>query len=188
MIFDQFPYLRDEDIQAFQDRTSAVTYEKSAHLVREGTVCKKVFLIVSGLVRTYYHTELGEENTYCITFPGSFITAYTSFITQTATIENIQAVEKSEVIEVSLDTIREVSENNIRWMRFLKDMAEYQYMELEKRLFTIQNISAADRYEQLLDEHPEYILKLPASYISSYLGITGRHFNRIRKNLRTNVL
>ena len=183
MIFKDFPYLKDADLKEFEQHCINKTYKKGAYLIKQGMISKKVFLLNEGIIRTFYLAADGEENTYCITFPGSFMTAYTSFITQQATIENIQAITDVDVTEISLEAVNAISLTNIRWMRFLKDMAEFQYMELEQRIHQLQNVSAAERYEKLLSDHPEFLLHLPVQYLSSYLGITPRHLNRIRKNL-----
>lgn len=185
MIFKNFPYLLSSDIEEFVQHCNKKSYKKGELLVRNGMICKKVYLVEEGIVRSFYLAPNDEESTYCITFPGSFITAYSSLILQIPTTENIQAVTDIEVTEVPVEVIQKLSANNIRWMRFLKDMAEYQYIELEQRLHQLQHVPAITRYESLLEQHPEYVLHLPVNYLSSYLGITPRHLNRIRKSLMT---
>ncbi len=62
-------------------------------------------------------------------------------------------------------------------------MAEYQYIELENRIFQLQNSSAQKRYTDLIEQHPEFIEEIPFGYLASYLGITQRQLSRLRKNV-----
>lgn len=68
-------------------------------------------------------------------------------------------------------------------MKFLKMIAEQEYLELEKRFFQMQRDSAAKRYASLLYNQPNYIQEIPLQYLASYLGITQRHLSRIRKEI-----
>ena len=69
------------------------------------------------------------------------------------------------------------------WIKFLKIVAEQQYIELEKRIFQLQKNNAFERYSDLLKNHPEYLQNIPLQYLASYLGITQRHLSRIRREI-----
>lgn len=69
------------------------------------------------------------------------------------------------------------------WIKFFKNVAELEYVNLEKRLFLLQRESAEKRYQDLLENQPEYLKLIPLHYLASYLGVTQRHLSRIRKNL-----
>ena len=72
---------------------------------------------------------------------------------------------------------------NQNWVRFLKIVAEQQYIELEKRIFQLQKNNALQRYADLIKNQPEYIQNIPLQYLASYLGITQRHLSRIRRDM-----
>lgn len=179
----QFNFLTEEDIHHFIQLGEKRTYKKGEFFIREGDVCQEVTFILSGILRSFYISESGEETTYCITFPNNFMTAYTSYITAVPSLENIQAVTNVELIYFSKSSLMKLQEGNIRWMEFSKVIAEYQYLELERRIFNLQNTSALNRYEELMREKPEFIQHIPLQYLASYLGITQRHLSRIRKEI-----
>ena len=82
---------------------------------------------------------------------------------------------------VRKNTIDDLALKNPNWVKFLKIVAEQQYVELEKRIFQLQKSNAAQRYSDLLKNQPAFIQHIPLQYLASYLGITQRHLSRIRK-------
>ena len=181
--FKSFNILTDDEIEEFIELSAMRNLKKTDYFIREGETCKDVAFVLAGTLRSYYVTEKGEEITYCITFPNNLITAYSSFITGQSTPENIQAISAVELMVVRKDTIDDLALKNPNWVKFLKVVAEQQYVELEKRIFQLQKSNAAQRYSDLLKNQPAYVQHIPLQYLSSYLGITQRHLSRIRKEI-----
>ena len=181
--FKSFNILTDDEIEDFIELSATRNLKKADYFIREGETCKDVAFVLAGTLRSYYVTEKGEEITYCITFPNNLITAYSSFITGQSTPENIQAISAVELMVVRKDTIDDLALKNPNWVKFLKVVAEQQYVELEKRIFQLQKSNAAQRYSDLLKNQPAFVQHIPLQYLSSYLGITQRHLSRIRKEI-----
>lgn len=168
----------DEAIGLFSKRS----LKKGAYFVREGEKCSEVAFIKTGVFRSYYVSPNGNEMTYCFRFPGDMMAAYSAFITGNGSVEYIQALSDAELLIISKANIENLLVKT-PWVHFLKIMAEQQYLELEGRVFQLQQDSALERYEKLLEHQPEYIRRIPLHYLASYLGITQRHLSRIRKQL-----
>jgi len=137
--------------------------------------------VKSGLFRSFYYSSVEEEVTYCFTFANSFVSAYSSLLSQTKTVENIQAIADVELFAISRAEILNLEQSSTNWLKFFKFMAEQEYIKLEKRVFLLQKESAQKRYEDLVINAPEYLQLIPLNYLASYLGITQRHLSRIRK-------
>jgi CRP-like cAMP-binding protein len=155
--------------------------KKTEYFIREGEICKQVAFVLSGSLRSYYTSDKDEEVTYCITFPHSLMTAYSSFLTANPTQENIQAITDVELLMMQKIDFEQLVKQHFNWTYFLKTIAEQQYIELEKRVFQLQRTDAATRYANLLKDQPAYIQQIPLQYVASYLGISQRHLSRIRK-------
>lgn len=174
-------HLSEEDIQSLLAFVRFQKLKKGEFFIREGQVSLEVGFLVSGLIRSYYTTNSGEEITYCFRFPNDMIAAYSSFITGNKTDENLQAISEVELLVFSKQELNKLANDSLNWTKFLKEIAELQYIELEKRIFQLQKTTALQRYEDLLQNQPEYVQKIPLQYLASYLGITQRHLSRIRK-------
>lgn len=181
VFFKSFNILTDSEIEDFIQLLSYKNYKKSDYFIKEGEICKQVAFVLSGSLRSYYISDKAEEITYCITFPNNLMTAYSSFLTEQPTEENIQAITQTELLIISKEKIETLVQQNKNWIYFLKYIAEQQYIELEKRIFKLQKSDAAKRYADLMKNEPEYIQKIPLQYLASFLGVSQRHLSRIRK-------
>lgn len=175
--------LTDDEIEIFIQKTVKRNLNKLDYFIKEGETCKEVAFVLNGIFRSFYISDKVEEITYCITFPENLMTAYSSFITGQSTVENIQAITDVELLIIPKNTIDDLVSKNPNWIKFLKIVAEQQYIELEKRIFQLQKNNAFQRYSDLLKNQPEYIQNIPLQYLASYLGITQRHLSRIRKEI-----
>jgi len=170
--------------QEIEDCLSCLTpqfFKKDAYLIQEGTTCDWVAFIDSGIVRNYYHSSAGEEVTYCLTFPHTFITAYSSFILNNKTFENIHALSDVEALVLHKKDYSRLVDSSTAWLKFSRYFAEQSYILMENRLLSMQMESAKERYRQLVENYPEYIAHVPLKFIASYLGVTPRHLSRLRK-------
>lgn len=175
-----FNILTDNDIQSFIHLLSLKKMQKGEYFIREGKISKEVAFINKGILRSYYYNSKGEEVTYCFTFENSFLAAYSSFLTQAETVENIQALTDIEMYTINRDQILMLKESSTNWLKFFKVMTELEYIKMEKRIFLLQKESAEKRYEDLLKNKSEFLQLIPLNYLASYLGITQRHLSRIR--------
>lgn len=178
-----FGILTNADIHDFQHLGIIKHLQKGDFFISEGKSCKEAAFIKSGILRSFFTPESGEEITYCITFPNTLMTAYSSFITSLPTLENIQAMAPCELLVIQKTDIDQLAKSSISWITFFKIIAEQQYIELEKRLFLFQKEKAKKRYMDLLENQPTYVQQIPLQYLASYLGITPRHLSRLRKEI-----
>jgi CRP-like cAMP-binding protein len=180
---ESFNILSNEGIEFFESILIHKKLKKGEFFIKEGKTCKEVAFVVSGLFRSFYYSSSIEEVTYCFTFSNSFVSAYSSFLSQTKTAENIQALTDIELLTISRDEILKLEKSSTNWLRFFKFIAEQEYIKMEKRIFILQKESAEKRYQDLITNQPEYLQLIPLNCLSSYLRITQRHLSRIRKSI-----
>jgi CRP-like cAMP-binding protein len=176
-----FNLLTEEEIQQLQQLGTPRIFKKGEFLIKEGQVCQHVAFVESGFFRSYYHNSDGEDITFCFTFANSFVTAYSSFINQNRTQENIEALSEVKALMLSRESILQLEAQNPNWLKLTKAIAEQEYIKLEFRVMSLLRERAETRYKELLLKHPEYLQLIPLNYLASYLGVTQRHLSRIRK-------
>lgn len=178
-----FDLLNGEDTELLMSLGEKQKISRGEFFIREGNICRHAAYIISGAMRSFYYSSEREDITYCFRFAGDFVTAYSSFIFQSPTPENIQCLTDCEILLFTKAAVEELQESDIKWMRFFKMLAEQEYLYMEKRIFVLQKETAEKRYLDLLSTQPDYLHRIPLQYIASYLGITQRHLSRIRKSL-----
>lgn len=177
----KFGILSTKEIQEFLEAVSPWNIRKNDFFIREGEISEKIAFVETGIFRSFYSTDRGDEFTYCFTYPGNLLTAYSSYLSGHPTVENIQAVTDTTMLVISIEKLSRIGRKSSNWTMFFKTVAEQQYMQMEKRVFQLQSHDASTRYKDLIENKAEYIEHIPLQYIASYLGITQRHLSRIRK-------
>jgi len=178
-----FNILSEKEINAFIELAETSILKKHDYLIKEGEISNHIVFIKSGIFRSFYYSSEAEDVTFCFTFENTLISAYTSWIEQKPAKENIQALTDMELLLISKTQVKYLEETYPNWIRFFKYIAEMEYVNLEKRFFLIQRENAEKRYQNLLENQPEYLKIIPLHYLASYLGVTQRHLSRIRKNI-----
>lgn len=179
----QYNLFTDSEINEFISLATISTIKKGDFFIKHDEMCTTLSFVNFGIFRSFYYSNNDEEITYCFTFPNTLLVAYSSFITQNKSEENLQALTDSEIISISKKELENLSESNNKWLIFLKIIAEKEYVELEKWIFNHQKSNAQKRYVDLINNYPQFVQQIPLHYIASYLGITQRHLSRIRASI-----
>jgi hypothetical protein len=69
--------------------------------VEQGKICEQVAFVVSGKLRNFYIDDFGNEGTCFFVTENNFVSAFTSFLTNTPTHENISALEDTVLRVIS---------------------------------------------------------------------------------------
>ncbi|WP_336958855.1 Crp/Fnr family transcriptional regulator [Chryseobacterium contaminans] len=181
--FRSFELFSENEIEEFVKLFEIRKVSKNEYFIHEGEKCREVAFIRSGIFRSFYLSDDGKDMTYCFRFPNTMMAAYSSFISGCLSKENMQAITDAELLILKKEKMDTLVQDNLNWTKFLKMIAEQEYLELENRFFQLQRDTASQRYEALLKNYPDYIQKIPLQYLASYLGITQRHLSRIRKEI-----
>ncbi|WP_284462723.1 Crp/Fnr family transcriptional regulator [Chryseobacterium sp.] len=181
--FRSFNLFSESEIEEFLQLFELRKVNKNDYFIHEGERCREVAFIKSGIFRSFYLSDDGKDMTYCFRFPNTLMAAYSSFISGSLSKENMQAINDAELLVLKKESMDAIVQDDLNWTKFLKIIAEQEYLELENRFFQLQRDSASQRYTALLENYPDYIQKIPLQYLASYLGITQRHLSRIRKEI-----
>lgn len=179
--FKSFNFLNEEELDLIDSLATKRILKKGEYLIQEGNVSKEIALIKSGILRLFYINSEGEDFTGCLAFDNEILSAYSSFITQEPSEENIQAVCDTEVSILTKDNLEFLYNRSASWQQVGRLIAEMHYVELTKKIISFQKDSAKERYNQLVTKQPHYIQAIPQHQLASFLGITPRHLSRLRK-------
>jgi len=152
---------------------------KRQYLLRAGHVCRNIYFIKNGLVRCFYLKGDVEVSSWFMK-EGDVIISVESFFGQLNSYESIQALEDCELHGIEYNQLQFLYRTFPEFNFIGRVLTEKYYCKSEQRLYAMRMMRARERYEHLLENHPELILRVPAKYIASYLGITEQHFSAIK--------
>ncbi|MEL6804193.1 MAG: Crp/Fnr family transcriptional regulator [Bacteroidota bacterium] len=151
-----------------------IQLEKGTILQRKGDPCRNVYLVKSGLLRSYSIDSKGKEHIFMFA-PEGWIVA-----------DNALPEEPCELfIDALEDSIVERSDKieNIDMLEGPKLVKRIRV--LQKRIIMLMSASALERYDHFLETYPDIVKRVPQKMIASYLGITPEALSTIkRKRLR----
>nr|WP_068888645.1 Crp/Fnr family transcriptional regulator [Pedobacter panaciterrae] len=154
--------------------------KRSTLLLSEGEVCKELYLVYSGCVRTYYLTQQGYEKTRHIAFDDSIVTSFSSFISLQPSFEFIDTLEDSELYSISRKDFYQLVVDIPEWERFYTRFLEMTYIHQNKKIEARVTLTAKQRYEKLITEHPVYVRRLSNKILASYLDVREETLSRLK--------
>lgn len=159
------------------------TYTRKQVFVREGENANRIGIIKKGLFRYYYLTTKGKEFTKVFMKEGDIISSYTSMVSGEKSYYTIEAIEVSEIIEISYYQWSKLRTSDSKWDKLLIAFLEKGYGIKEKREREFLLLDSENRYKAFLKEYPDIEKRVKQHMIASYLGITPIALSRIRKKI-----
>lgn len=177
--FGEMVRLSFEAEQAFIAIIDRKEVRKKTILQEEGRFCNYVYFIEKGMARTFYHKD-GKEVTYWIAGENEFVGAMGSFFSRTVSNKNVETLEDCILWEFNYNRLDELYAQSKEMERMGRLFACYGIALQEKRFDDLHCMSARERYDLLLQNHPHIIQRVPLGIIASYLGVTQETLSRIR--------
>lgn len=154
--------------------------------MQEGKVCKEIAYITQGSFRLFKMID-GIETTTYFSFEQEWISAYTSFLTQSPAYISIQAMEEATVLTLSYNDMQSLYAHHPVMERFGRLMAEHLCICLDERMHSLLLKTPEERYLKTLHDNSFYFERVPQHYIASYLGIAPESLSRIRRRVMKRV-
>lgn len=156
---------------------------KGTIYIGEGDVFKRLFLIQSGIMRSYCLTAEGTEKTLLFTVEGLIYGAADCLFFDQPSTRFWHALEDIQLIEIDADYFNHQSEADMSFLRLRVQMLESLLMDAAKRLESFVRDSPEERYLELFQTKKQLIKRIPDKYIASYIGVTPVSLSRIKKRL-----
>lgn len=181
---DQIATISNSDWQFFISKLERREIPKKTIFLKLNAIENHISFIESGVVRLFIPKEDSEkEITFGFSFKNQFVSAYDSFLTQTPSAHQLQALTKTTILSITYKDLQDIYNNTQIGNLIGRLTAERLFLLKSKREQNLLNLSAEERYLSLFKERPELLKVIPLKYISSYIGVTPQALSRIRKRI-----
>jgi len=178
-LFTETLRLKSNHFDEFYKELRVKKLRKKEYLIQERTVCDFIAIVISGTLRSYVQNKDGEFNNDFY-LENSFVSAYTSFLTQMPTNCNIEALTNVEIYYISHQQFHQLIERDNNFLKLAKYISDNYFIRKCKRETSFLKNSAAERFEMIKKLYPEIEQKVPQYHIASYLGIKPESLSRIK--------
>jgi CRP-like cAMP-binding protein len=154
--------------------------ERKEVLLQAGQSCNTFNYVVNGALRAFFRTADDKEATIMFAISDWWITDMPCFLNRQPAMISIEAIEHSEIGQLSIEDLDLLYEKIPQFERFMRIMMQNAYVR--EQLRTIQNLSlsAEERYINFVKKYPDIVRKVSNKHIASYLGITPEFLSVIR--------
>jgi CRP-like cAMP-binding protein len=149
-----------------------INITKGQIVQRSGELNTKVFVVESGLLRSYSIDNKGKEHIYMFA-PENWIIADNCDIDIPCDLF-IDAIEDSKI---------KVREKNFTKLKSEGKPLVKRINVLQKRIIMLMSSSAVERYKHFVETYPDIIRRVPQKMIASYLGITPEALSRVKNEI-----
>lgn len=148
-------------------------------LLREGQVSKTGYFIEKGCIRIWFNNN-GKDITFQFFFEGEGVSSVESFRTNQPSLFTIESIEPSVIYSISKKDFDFILDQSPLIKQSVEEQT-FQRLVFYQRLFLSRiKDNPQKRYEELIQQRPEILQRIPQHYIASYLGITPVSLSRIR--------
>lgn len=175
--------LSDAEIDFFTSRLIHRKIRRRQYLLQAGDICRHYTFVRKGCLRLYNVDMNGVEHILQFAPEDFWVADIGSFHQETPTLLYIEALEPSEVLQITKSDLMETFLNYPSFDRVFRIMMENAFIGLQKRV--LQNISstAEERYLTFVENFPQLVNRIPQTQIAAYIGITPEFLSKIRRKL-----
>ncbi len=162
--------------------TKKEVYSKKQILIEDLAKCEYLFFIESGLARAvFFHN--GKKITDWFGMENMIIGPIIRHFPIKDTVHYVELLEDTVVYKVSFTQLEQLYHRFHEIERLGRIIAILSMVHLQKKLDSLQLLSAKERYVMFCEDYPNIIQRVPLNIIASYLNMNQVTLSRIRKSI-----
>lgn len=178
--------LEKEEFELFANSLKHRKIEKKSLLIRSGEIAKCTYFVSRGSLRLYQIQEDGAEKTALFAKEEWWVSDLYSFYSQRPAFHFLQAIEPTEVLELSKKNLERLFLEIPKLERFFRILQQNAFIAQNDRIMDMLTKTAAERYLKFIAKFPDAQLRISQKHIASYLGITPEFLSTMRKDINLN--
>ena len=171
--------LSREQIHELADILVCRKFKKGERILDEGEVCRSMLYLEKGLTRQFYF-KYDKDLTEHIAYEGGVVICLESYLKEEPTRLMIEALEPTIAWGIPKDKIEQLALKDAEIGVWYRKLFEASLIESQVKADTLRFESAHERYNKLLQLHPEILKRAPLVYIASLLQMTPETLSRVR--------
>ncbi|MBI3136493.1 MAG: Crp/Fnr family transcriptional regulator [Bacteroidetes bacterium] len=157
--------------------------KRKEFLLKQGDICKTENFIVKGCLRTYTIDESGFEHIVMFGMEDWWVGDLFSFLTQSPATFFIDALEDSEILQISKTDLDKLYGKVPKFERFFRLILQNAFIAQQQRINQNLSCTAEQRYLDFIKKYPQLEQRLSQKQVSAYLGITPVFLSMLRRKL-----
>lgn len=152
-------------------------------LLKQGDICKYENFIVKGCLRTYTIDDNGFEHIVMFGIEDWWVGDLYSFLTQSPATFFIDALEDTDILQISKASLDKLYERVPKFERFFRLILQNAFIAQQQRINQNLSFTAEQRYLDFIIKYPQLEQRISQKHVSAYLGITHVFLSMLRRKL-----
>lgn len=171
--------LTDKEFDYILSHFTTKKLKKHQFLIQDGDLVQNDHFVIKGLLKAYYINHDGKEHIMQFATEDWWVTDYQAYFNESKATLNIDCIEPTEVLCLSLHNREKLCADMHKIEHFFRKKSNSGYVALQRRILSLLNSNAKERYEQLLHQYPTLFQRVPKTLIASYLGVSRETLSRL---------
>ena len=172
----RYSTMTHEELDLLESILVPMKFQKNEYVLKEGDTCSNIYWVHKGLVRQFYFKNDKELTEYMATENNIVMCIESLFREQPSQLQ-IKTIEPTILIAIPNEAVAMKSVNiQILYRKILEESLILSQHHADMLRFE----SAQDRYQKLVKNQPQLVLRAPLVYIASYLQMTPETLSRVR--------
>ncbi|MCZ4245300.1 Crp/Fnr family transcriptional regulator [Pedobacter punctiformis] len=171
--------LTDEEFEYVLSHFVYRKFLKNQYVIQNGDYVKYDYFVLSGLLKSWHINHKGKSHIVLFAAENWWISDPQAYHNQTKAILNVDCLEDSETLYISLENREKLCSEMRKMEYFFRKKTTSGYVAAQKRILSLISDHAKQRYEYLMQQYPDLLQRVPKSLIASYLGITRETLSRL---------
>ncbi|GLX77737.1 Crp/Fnr family transcriptional regulator [Thalassotalea insulae] len=153
--------------------------KKKSYIFSQGEENQYIYIILEGVLKAYYLSAEGKECIKSFLFPGDTIGSLQALHGGGCNF-SLLCLKKVKILKVPYKKVLSEAKTNIEVANSVIDILMLFAKKKEEREYELLCLSAAQRYQKLLEKKPDIYDVVTQNDIARYLGITPVALSRIK--------
>ena len=190
-MIEQYVDVLDDEWQDIVSQCVKRTLKKGDIVHHAGDVFSEIWLIKSGLARSYFTDMNGRDFTWQLYFRAKskhglnhFMDDSVSHYENEGSMLHFEIIEDSVFYVIGLDELEALICKEKKWEHLTRIWLHDTYFAATyKRVISLMSENVEEKYIRLLREYPTIFEKVKSYHIASYLGIAPQTLSKLRQKV-----
>jgi len=171
--------LSDDEFALVLTHFTYKKFKKHQFLIQEGDAVKYSYFIVTGLLKLVYTDASEKQHIVSFAMEDWWESDFYAFYTQTKATMSLECLEDTEVFCLSFEDYQRLRNTLQKMERFFLEKSNFGFLGAQRRIISLITANAKERYEQLLQQSPSLVQRVPKGLLAAYLGVSRETLSRL---------
>ena len=154
--------------KAIIDRVEIIKGKKGDMILTEDERCQHLYYVHTGAAHLYFRRGDKRVTTW-LCLDNDIVTSVESITDPYSVKRNIELLDDSVIVRLSFEDLNQMYKDHHEIETLGRLLTTHYFAVMNQKMHRNYFLTAKERYDRLLDEHPEIAWRVPLGIIANYL-------------------